>query len=238
MRGWWSTIFCTHLDFSDKDESQMLNTAKIIIIYITTVVFMASCQITITEPISNASLAQTLVSNPNYLDQCKTLNPLKLTEQISYKNIWPGKTKASEVEAILGTPQERSTFGVVTTLVYGDTEFFVEIENGVVTYIVVDPDEETKLPITLEEVILRYGCPDLVLAVNTTEDQVGYNSIRFIYSIIGMAASFPNFPTSLGSNANNISYFPSMTVQDFFEKYSWAEIRFFAQPVEWSEAIK
>ena len=216
----------------------MLNITKIISIYIATVVLMASCQVTVSEPVSNAPLAQTLVSNPNYLDQCKSLNPIKLTEQIYYKNILPGKTKASEVESILGTPQERSVFEGVTNLVYGDTEFFVSIENDVVTYIVVDPDTETRLPITLEEVVLRYGCPDVMLAFNTKEDQVGYNSVSFIYSTIGMEVRFPNFPTSLGSNANNISYFPSMTVQEFFEKYSWAEIRFFAQPVEWNEAIK
>ena len=216
----------------------MLNTAKIIIRYITTVVFMASCQVAVTEPASNASLVQTLVSNPNYVDQCKTLNPSKLTEQISYKNIWPGKTKASEVESILGTPQESSVFQGVTTLVYGATESFVQIENGVVTYIVVDPDTETRFPITFEEVVLRYGCPDLVLAVNTTEDQVGYNSVRFIYSMIGMEVSFAGYPTNLGSSSDNISYFPPVTVQEYFEKNGWAAIRFFTQSVEWTEAVR
>ncbi|HET9907418.1 MAG TPA: hypothetical protein VFQ23_12270 [Anaerolineales bacterium] len=214
----------------------MLNITKKIGTCIITSVYIASCQVI--GPVSNAQLAQTLVSNPNYLDQCKSLNPIKLSEQISYKNVWPGKTKASEVESILGTPQEKSSFDGGTNLVYGKSEFFVSVENGLVTYIVVDPNPETNLSITLEEVILRHGCPDVILAFNTTEDQSGYNSVRLIYSTIGMEISFANYPTSLGSSALNTSYFPPMTVQEFFDTYSWTEMRFFTQPVEWSEAIK
>lgn len=189
-----------------------------------------------TEPVSNALLAQTLVSNTNYLDPCKTINPIKLTEQISYQNIWPGKTKESEVESILGTPEERSVFRGVKNLVYGDTGLLVDVENDVVTYIVVNPDKD--LPITLEEVVLRYGCPDLILAVNTTEDQVGYNSIRFIYSTIGMEVSFAGNPTGLASNADNISYFPPASIQGYFEEHSWAGVSWSAQPVEWNDAVK
>jgi hypothetical protein len=189
-----------------------------------------------TQPVSNIFLAQTLVANPNYLDECKTLNPIKLTEQIPYQNILPGKTKESEVESILGMPDERSVFQGEINLVYGDTGLLVDIKNDVVTYIVVNP--ESKLPITLEEDILQYGCPDLFLAVNTMEDQVGYNSIRLIYSTIGLAVSFAGYPTSLGSSADAIPYFPPLTIQEYFETNGWAQMPFSAQPIEWNDAIK
>ena len=189
------------------------------------------------ESDSNPLLAQTLISNTNYLDPCKSVNPIKLTEQIPYLNIWPGKTKESEVESILGTPDKRSIFRGVKDLVYDDTGLSVDIESGVVTYIVVNP-EESNLPITLKEVILRYGCPDLILAVNTTEDQVGYNSVRFIYSTIGMEVSFAGYPTGLGISADDISYFPPATVQEYFEKNSWAGVSWSAQPVELNDAVK
>ena len=229
----------------------MLNTAKIISICITPFVLMASCTSTIsaeTEPnnasektsatksASVSSLAQTLVSNTTYLDECKTLNPLKFTEQIPYQNIWPGKTKESEVESILGVPDKRSVFRDVIDLVYGDNGFFVEIQNGSVTYIVVPVEGASGF--TLKEVILKYGCPDLVLAVNTTEDQVGYNSIRLIYSTLGLEVSFAHYPANLSDSADIISYFPSMTVQEYFEKNGWAEMRWSAQPVEWNDAVK
>ena len=59
-----------------------------------------------TEPVSIVWLAQTSVSNANYLGECKSINPSKLMEQIPYQNIWPGETKKSELEILLGTPDE------------------------------------------------------------------------------------------------------------------------------------
>lgn len=188
-----------------------------------------------TETVSNVLLAQTLVSNTNYLDHCKTLNPIKLTEQIPYQNIWPGKTKESEVESILGVPDETSVFRDETSLLYG-TDVGVLVKNGVVTSILVSPEDESRL--SLEEVILKYGCPDLILAVNTTEDQVGYTSIRLIYSTVGLAISFAHYPANLSDRVDTIRYFPSMTVQEYFEKNGWAQMPFSAQPLEWNDAVK
>jgi hypothetical protein len=188
-----------------------------------------------TEPVSNALLAQTLVSNTNYLNECKSLNPLKLTEQIPYQNIWPGKTKEAEVESILGVPDKRSVLGDEINLVYG-SDLGVLVKNGIVTSILVYPEDETRF--TLEEVILKYGCPDLVLAVNTTEDQVGYNSIRLIYSKVGLAVSFAHYPANLSDSIDKIWYFPFMTVQEYFEKNGWAGMPGSAQPVEWNDAVK
>ena len=219
----------------------MLDTTKIISICIITFVVMASCTSIVnpeTEPNNNldqVSLAQTLVSNSNYLDECKTLNPLKLTEQISYQSILPGKTKEAEVESILGVPDKRSVFRDEINLVYG-SDLGILVQNDVVTTILVSLQDETGY--TLEEVILKYGCPDLVLAVNTTVDQVGYNDIRLIYSMLGLAVSFPGYPANLSTRADAIWYFPMMTVQEYFEKNGWAQMRPSAQPVEWNDAVK
>lgn len=210
---------------------------------LTIIVLMASCtnktpaqsQIIATQSVSNVSIAQTRVSNMSYLDECKTLNPIKLTEQIPYQNIWPGKTKESELESILGAPVKRSVFRDEINLVYG-SNVGLFVQDGIVTYILVSLEDESQL--TVEEVILKYGCPDLVLAVNTTEDQVGYYSIRLLYNTIGMEVSFANYPAALGSSADNISYFPPVTVQEYFENNGWAAMSWSAQPVEWRDAVK
>ena len=228
----------------------MLNTTKIISICIITIVAMTSCtsignpenepnnasdQLSVTESASVVSLAQTLVSNTNYLNECKTLNPLKLTEQILHRNIWPGKTKESEVESILGIPDKRSVFRDEINLVYG-SNVGLFVQDGIVTSILVSLENESWL--TLEEVILKYGCPNLILAVNTTVDQVGYNDIRLIYSMLGLAVSFPGYPANLSTRADAIWYFPMMTVQEYFEKNGWARMPWSAQPIEWEEAVK
>ena len=229
----------------------MLNTTKIISICIFAFVLMASCtsiispetepnnvsdRVSVTESALVVSRALTLVSNTNYLDECKTLNPLKLTEQIPYQNIWPGKTKESEVESILGVPDKRSVLvGDEINLVYS-SDLGVLVKNDIVTSILVYPEDETRF--TLEEVILKYGCPDLVLAVNTTEDQVGYDSIRLIFSKVGLAVSFAHYPANLSDSIDKIWYFPSMTVQKYFEKNGWAGMPRSAQPVEWNDAVK
>lgn len=188
-----------------------------------------------TETVSNVLLAQTLVANTNYLEPCKKLNPIKSTEQIPYRNILPGKTKGSEIESILGTPDKRSVFGDEINLVYG-SNVGVFVQDGIVTSILVSLEDESGL--TLEEVIIQYGCPDLILAVNTTVDQVGYNDIRLIYNTLGLAVSFPGYPATLSEHADAIWYFPTMTVQEYFEKNGWAQMRSSAQPVEWNDAVK
>jgi hypothetical protein len=228
----------------------MLSTTKIISICIITFVIMASCtsivnpetgpnnssdQVSVTESASVISLAQTLVSNTNYLDECKTLNHLKLTEQIPYQNIWPGKTKESEVESILGIPDKRSVLRDEINWVYGSNVGLI-VQDGIVTSILVSLEDESWL--TLEEVILKYGCPNLIMAVNTTVDQVGYNDIRLIYSRLGLAVSFPGYPANLSTRADAIWYFPMMTVQEYFEKNGWARMPWSAQPIEWEDAVK
>jgi hypothetical protein len=192
-------------------------------------------QASATEPLSNTLLAQTLVSQPDYLGRCETMNPAKLTEQIPYQNIWPGLTKESEVQAILGMPDKRSVFRDEINLVYGN-DIGILVKDNVVTTILVSPDADVRF--RLEEVIIKYGCPDLILAVNTTEDQVGYNSIRFIYSTIGLAISFAEYPANLSDGVDKTWYFPPMTVQEYFEKNGWARRRSSAQPLEWNEAVK
>ena len=230
----------------------MLSIIKIVNTYVAITVLMASCarsageetqinktpaqsQIIATESVSIVSLAQTSVSNTNYLSECKTINPAKLTEQIPYRNILPGKTKESEVESILGMPDKRSVFRDEINLVYG-SDVGVLVINNIVTPILVSSKDESKS--TLEEAILKYGCPDIVLAVNTTEDQVGYNSIRLIYSMLGLTVSFAHYPANLGDSLDKIWYFPSMTIQEYFEKNSWAEVSSSAKPVEWNDAVK
>ena len=228
----------------------MLTKLRKYFILVITIAFLISCrnalidndqpnsystQASGTEPVSNVFLAQTLVANTNYLDQCKTLNPLKLTEQLPYQKIWPGKTTESEVESILGAPDKKSVFRDEINLVYG-SNLGILVRNGVVESILISPEDESRL--TLEEVILKNGCPDLVLAVNTTEDQVGYNSIRFIYITLGLEVSFAHYPANLNDRVDTIRYFPSMTVQEYFEKNGWAGLRWSAQPIEWNDAVK
>lgn len=194
-----------------------------------------STQVTETEPVSVVSLAQTSVSDVNYLRECKTINPTKLTEQIPYENIWPGETKESELESLLGTPDETFTIKGVTNWVYGDMGLF--IEKGIVTDVLAPVDNESRL--TLEQLILTYGCPDIVFAVNTTEDQIGYTGTRLTYHNIGVVIQFSNLPVSLTDIPVYIQYFQPMGLQEYLEKSGGTTMGLqFGKPIEWSEAVK
>src|SRR6266540_1071453 len=92
---------------------------------------MVPSEVSETQAVSVVSLVQTSVSNTNYLDECKTINPAKFTDQIPYQGIWPGKTKESELEPLLGAPDKVSVFKDKANWVYGDVGFL--IEKGIVT---------------------------------------------------------------------------------------------------------
>lgn len=194
-----------------------------------------STQVTETEPVSVVSLAQTSVSDVNYLRECKTINPTKLTEQIPYENIWPGETKESELESLLGTPDKIFTLKGITNLVYDDTGLL--IENGIVTDVRTPIDEKSEL--TLERLVLTYGCPDIVFAVNTTEDQIGYTSTLFIYHNIGVEIRFFNYPSDLADIPTSISYSRPMDLQEYLQENGWTVMSVQSgKPIEWSDAVK
>lgn len=188
-----------------------------------------------TEAASVTSLVQTSVSNMNYLKECKTINHNKFTEQIPYQDILPGKTNESELETLLGAPDKVSKIKDRTNWVYGNVGLL--IEKGTVTYVLVPVEQTSEL--TLEQLVLKYGCPDLILAVNSTEDQVGYGGVRFIYHFAGMEVDFAKYPVSLSDKPATISYFPSMDLQEYLNKNSWGTMTIQSgKPVEWTEAVK
>jgi len=192
-------------------------------------------QVSETEAVSIVSIAQTSVSNTNYLHECKAINPEKTMGQVPYLGILPGKTKESELESLLGIPDKTSVFEGVTNLVYGDTGLLVE--KGVVKYVVVSMAKTSGF--TLKQLVLRYGCPDLVFAVNTTEDQVGYTGTRFIYYDIGIEFSFMVYPTNLNDTPSSVSYFSPMDLQEYLEKNGWTIMGTrFGKPVKWTEAVR
>lgn len=195
----------------------------------------APSEVSATKSASVPSLAQTLISNSNYLRECKTINRSKLTEQIPYKDIWPGKTRESQLVALLGAPDEAFTIKGVTNWVYGGMGLF--IEEGVVTEVLVQVDQQSGL--TLEQLVLKYGCPDIVFAINTTEDQVGYTGTRFIYYGIGIEFYFMNYPVKLADVPDNIAYFQPMGLQEYLKKNGWTVMGIQSgRPIEWTEALK
>ncbi len=193
-----------------------------------------SNQVVETETPSIALAAQTLTSNVNYLGECKFINSSKLKVQISFQNIWPGTTKESEIEALMGAPDTTYIIKGVTNLVYGDIGLLVE--DHIVTYVLAPIDENSGL--TLRQVVLTYGCPDIIFAINTTEDQTGYAGTLFIYHNIGIEFSFLNYPATLSELPDNASYFQPMSFQEYLQESSWNVIGIpFGKPVEWNEAV-
>lgn len=189
----------------------------------------------VTQSVSVESLVKTAVSNPNYLRECKDLNPVDSEEQISYRNIWPGKTKASELELILGSPDEKYTFSGTTDWVYDDIS--LSIEGDIVTEVLISVDTGTDL--TLMEIILEYGCPNIIFAVNTTEDQFGYTDTRFVYHNIGAEFSFRRYPASLNDTPSHVKYFRPMNLEEYLETNEWTALdTYLGKPIEWNDAIE
>lgn len=208
---------------------------KITIVCVLALVLMVSCTKNTDRSASVVSLTLTSVSNPKYLSKCKNLNPVDSEKQISYQNIWPGKTRESDLELILGSPDEKYTFSGTTDWVYDNVSF--SIEGDMVTEVLISVETETDL--TLMEIILEYGCPNIIFAVNTTEDQAGYTDTRFVYHNIGAEFSFRNYPTSLNNTPSHIKYFQPMNLEEYLETNEWTALdTYLGKPIEWNDAVK
>ena len=199
--------------------------------------FLISCG----NSTSAASMVQTVVANESYLHECRAINPEKAVEQVSYMGVTPGKTKDSELETILGTPDQKVTSSTAIDWIYGDTGVFIEkgiVKRIIISYVFI-PAEEASSEFRLDQLIRNYGCPDILFAVNATEDQVGYTNTRFIYPTIGIEIDYAAFPASSTELPSNVVYFQPTNVQEYLGQFA---APFFvsntSKLIEWDEAVE
>jgi hypothetical protein len=181
-----------------------------------------------------------LLADPDYLAECKSINPSKSDKQAGYLGVYPGITHPNDVETLLGKPLNSGiinepsakyrmtnyqTFSVRIDLAGSKTEF-------------IHVNKDTHYPTALE-IISQYGCPDMVYKRSLDEEgDSNYSTVVFIYhKKVGLRVDFEQYPLSLKSNAYSILYFIPDTAENVLKLFGFYHADGYAAPATWDDAI-
>lgn len=202
----------------------------------TAIPFLSPSQLAATPTLSPAEQAATLISAPDYLQECKQINPNKIQEQVSYHNIYPGKTKVDEVVALLGNPNKKTELSESEEWEYDEVSIYVS--RNIVKDIYFRSIKP--IPKSILQLVSEYGCPDIVFADDTQIEPTGdYDSTIFVYFENGFNFSFNHFPVESHEIPDDIHFFKPLSREE-----SLLQIRHDdpnekdGKPVFWSEAVK
>jgi hypothetical protein len=186
---------------------------------------------------SAAGLAATLIADPQYMKDCKTISAPRLRDQQDYLEIFPGQSTDEDVKTRLGNPREQNHFEKTEEWVYGG--FNIYIEDGVVSSI--EAYEDAQIMVNLSQLNLEYGCPDLILAIDTSIDRPtgNYDLTKFIYLNNGIEFVFLDFPVSLADNPTSVVFFMPQSAESYLEQSHLENLSLEnGKPVWWGEAVK
>lgn len=135
----------------------------------------------------------------HYLLDCKRQYPPIFAQQVGFHEVYPGVTTPIEALEKLGPYQQVYNTDNGKLYTYATFNFFA-IDN-LVNYIVVQPGSATVQ--TVKDVLMAYGCPDLILASIRIDDPSGdetfFNNTEFIYAEEGISVDFDSYPLKLSS---------------------------------------
>ena len=187
--------------------------AKNIIGFLLFLVFLSACKSEIQpnfDPYATQPSSAANDTNSTGAAKCLSTNPERLTEQVAYQGILPGKTTEEEVIDILGVP--RDTFPSPDGLFLLEYDRFeVALDQGIVSEIV---DYNTN--ISVEGLVEKYGCPDLILTSYSDENAL---ITRFVFIKGGVFFSTFDTPVSQDSILYPIYFVPVESADTFINGY-------------------
>jgi len=150
------------------------------------------------------------VVDPNYMKGCREINSSDSERQVSYKGIIPGSATSIEVKNQVGDPLKKSS--LIDQWIYDG--FSIVFENEIVTSIYIQVDSEFNS--TLFDIIIKYGCPDVIFAYDVREEKAGVlGEVSFVYYRIGANFRILNYPVNLLDKAEFVEFFPARSLDEY-----------------------
>jgi hypothetical protein len=174
------------------------------------------------------------------MSSCLEINPSKNQEQTGYRGILPGLTPLNDLEGLVGLPVEKSSSYEGQEWDYGS--FLVIIPEDIITeiYVYTDPDmylDTQNNPLYLRAAILKYGCPDVILAAKDPEAlEAGFEWTILAYHNTGLEIRFFAYPLTYDDIVTYISYFAPSSLLTYTSNmehrmiYDW-------EFISWDDAI-
>lgn len=193
--------------------------------------FVSSC---LTNNDSNSSVSTLTNTTPNqtfenvtydenYMKDCKNKFPLIHSQQIGFREIYPGFTTEDQLIAQLGQPNKFSKTDEGEEYLYFDPDvsyaYHFFITNHVVSDIFIEADAETLSP--LQNILEKYGCPDVIFAVSASDDPfdniLNYNRTFFVYLDAGIRIKFEGYPINYLDTPFVVGFVKPISLDDFLE---------------------
>lgn len=199
-----------------------------------------SATISVVEGLPTVSVYE-YISSSDYNKGCPYTDSTVSNFQIDFMNIYPGRSSISEVKEILGQPKDEIVGGLETNLLYDNVEeifLSIIVVNGIVDRINVD--NINMIYPSLKDIVENYGCPDIILAIDTSEHSSGnYNAVIFCYPEIGVEFWFDFDNINLKSIPTKIGYIKQVELVKYIESFSYflSINNPFMKPIDWNEVV-
>jgi hypothetical protein len=148
---------------------------------------------------------ETLITGPNYMSGCLAINPVRYTKQEGYLNIMPGVTLSDDLERLVGTPDVKRT----DAQRFDNLSMMIRIDPATHIVIEIRIDQHANFP-SLMEIIQKYGCPDVIYAINNSMDGPRgiFGATDFVYfKQVGISFRFWRYPVRFEDKPRGIDYF-------------------------------
>ncbi len=153
----------------------------------------------------------------HYLSDCKRQYPPEFAQQVGFHEVYPGVTTPSEALEKLGPYQQDYNTDNGKLYSYETFNFFAI--DDLVNYISVQPDSATVR--SVKDVLMAYGCPDLILASIRADDPYGdemvFNNTEFIYAEEGISIDFGSYPLKLSSTVPGLFFMKPTEPQTYLD---------------------
>ena len=93
----------------------------------------------------------------------------------------------------------------------------------------------------MKDIILKYGCPDLIFAIDSSIDQPSgtYNWTKFIYLGDGLEFLFKSFPVLLSDIPKSVTFFKPQSLESYMKLSNYTNFDLKeGKPVSWRETVK
>ena len=174
-------------------------------------------EITLTPALNAPTL--TMTASSGQIIPCQKINS---ASQVDYLGILPGFSTTDNLIELIGKPVEILT---------------IRIENDIVVSITLPSDPKNRT--NLREIFQKYGCPDIIFAIDFSEHKSGqYSATSLVYLDYGIEFTIEAFPLTLSDEISTSLFFKPGTLDDFLSYNPSLKSELVAKIITLEEAIK
>lgn len=242
---------CTSKDVLPDDRTPIITsdpTAQSTPVITNTPILDATATLAATAGIPPIEIFKNIVSDENYLKDCKAIYSVASDQQAGFHEVYPGVSTEKDIMDQLGDSYEKFESNKGKQYLYFDFStnhaysFFVI--NNTVDDIDIISDLEVLTP--LQKILEKFGCPDFFIAVALNKDDLdaslNYNKVFMVYLDAGIRIRFDGYPISYSDIPSLMSFVKPGSFNDFLELESDLATGFLISksslPISFSEAVK